>query len=317
MTRIFHTTDLHASEIVWKKTLKSAEFYKADAILLLGDLTGKAIVPIVQTGPSEWYSNPYGDVEYFHSREEVKEKSRIYRDRGFYVFETTESQVAELKRSPLKMNALFTRLMCETMNEMLNQINSFNFSDQLLIVVCPGNDDITAIDDIIRHHERAVYPLGRVIDLDSKHAMISCEYVNPTPWETPRECSEEDLEKRLQKEFDRVPERDNLVCNFHAPPYGSGLDVAPKLDKNLKPVTDFGRVVMENVGSRAVRSAILQYQPLLGLHGHIHESHAHCVLGRTVCVNPGSEYQTGIISGYVIDLPDSEGEPMRYWRVTG
>jgi Icc-related predicted phosphoesterase len=318
MTRLFHTTDLHASELVWKKTLNSAEYYKADVILLLGDLTGKAIVPFVKVSDSEWYCNPYGKREIFSSREQVEERKNMFRNKGWYVFETTPTEVEEFKASPMKREELFTILMKHTLDKMLGQLDEVNFQQNTKkFVVCPGNDDIFEIDDVIKKHERVIFPLEKVVEIDSKREMVSCEYVNPTPWKTPRECSEEQLEKKLEKEIKRSNQTKNLICNFHAPPYGSGLDRAPKLDKDLKPITDFGNPIFENVGSKAVLNVIKKHQPLLGLHGHIHESAAHAKIGRTICMNPGSEYQIGTISGYVIDLPEDRTDEVNYWRVTG
>jgi Icc-related predicted phosphoesterase len=318
MTRIFHTTDLHSSDLVWRKTLKSAEYYKAQVILLLGDLTGKAIVPFVKKGDSEWYANPFGTPEKFRSRAELEERKKSFRDKGLYVFETNQGEVDELRASPKKMEELFVRVMCETMSKMLELINTVvRLPPDTMIVACPGNDDVFEIDRTLKETDKVIYPIGKVVDVKG-YPMISCEWVNPTPWKTPRECSEDELRKRIVKEFKRLSESDyhRTICNFHAPPHRTGLDLAPKLDKDLKPVTDFGQPVMEYVGSKAVRDSILEFQPLLGLHGHIHESPSHCKLGVTACMNPGSEYQIGVISGYVIDLDGREAEP-KYWRVSG
>ena len=67
---------------------------------------------------------------------------------------------------------------------------------------------------------------------------------------------------------------------------------------------DAGRAVMVPVGSTAVRSVIERHQPLLGLHGHIHEARGAKTIGRTVCLNPGSSYNTGRIDGALIYLED-------------
>jgi len=56
------------------------------------------------------------------------------------------------------------------------------------------------------------------------------------------------------------------------------------------------------VGSTAVRQAIEEYQPLVSLHGHIHESPAANRIGRTLCINPGSDYHTGRIAGCLVTL---------------
>ncbi len=63
---------------------------------------------------------------------------------------------------------------------------------------------------------------------------------------------------------------------------------------------------MVSVGAVAVRNAIEKYKPLLGLHGHIHESKASEHLGRTLILNPGSEYGEGILRGVLVDLDDKK-----------
>jgi Icc-related predicted phosphoesterase len=131
---------------------------------------------------------------------------------------------------------------------------------------------------------------------------------------------EQDLLKKLEKEFCKVDEEEKkrLICNFHAPPRNTFLDLAPKLDKNLNVVTRIdGSPEMVHVGSESVRILIERYQPILGLHGHIHESGADQKIGRTLVVNPGSEYQSGVLRGYAIDIPSNETEEIKAWRVSG
>jgi Icc-related predicted phosphoesterase len=56
------------------------------------------------------------------------------------------------------------------------------------------------------------------------------------------------------------------------------------------------------VGSTAVRDAIERYQPALSLHGHIHEARGVHWLGRTLALNPGSEYAEGTMKGAIVNL---------------
>jgi len=283
--------------------------------MLFGDLTGKAIVPIVKR-ESDWYSAPFGKTERYFTKEEVDEKIQSIREEGFYAIEMSESQARECQQDEKKMDALFENVMCETMDRWLSMVEE-QVPKGINVIVSPGNDDHLAIDGVIKKHERVIYPLNRVVDIDDKYKLISCEWVNPTPWLTPRECSEEELMKKLDKEFSRVDSYENVLCNFHAPPFGTTLDIAPRLDKNLKPIAHFGNPEMESVGSKSVRDAIMKHQPLLGLHGHIHECSAHLYLGKTLCVNPGSDYRRGILRGYVVDLPSPDNPKMECWKVEG
>ena len=102
-------------------------------------------------------------------------------------------------------------------------------------------------------------PLKKVVGLDDEYEMVSCEWVNPTPWNSPRECSEKELMRKLDVEIARLGHVENAIFNFHSPPYNTAIDQAPKLEKNLKPVTFLGRPQMENVGSKSVREAIQRY----------------------------------------------------------
>ena len=295
--------------------MKTSVHYKADVIMLFGDLTGKAIVPIVKR-ESDWYSRPFGKTERYFTKEEVEKKIQEIREEGFYAIEMSESQAQECQQDEKKMEALFENVMCETMDRWLSMIEE-QVPKGIKVIVSPGNDDHFAIDEVIKKHERVIYPLNKVVDIHDKYKLISCEWVNPTPWLTPRECSEEELVKKLDQEFSHVDSHENVLCNLHAPPFGTTLDIAPRLDKNLKPIAHFGNPEMESVGSKSVRDAIMKYKPLLGLHGHIHECSAHLYLGRTLCVNPGSDYRRGILRGYVVDLPSPENPKMECWRVEG
>jgi len=292
--------------------LKMGTYHNANVLLMCGDLTGKAIVPIVKRKENEWYCRPRGTEQVIRSKEDLDKAMETFRNRGFYTFETTPQEVEELKASKELQEKLFVGLTTETMKRWLDMVREKTPSN-VKVIVSPGNDDDFEIDEFIRKDERVIYPLERVVQLDDRHELISCPYVNPSPWQTYRECSEEELRKKLEKEFSRVSSCENLVCNFHAPPKNTNVDLAPKL-KNLKPVTEFGSPVMEHVGSQAVRDAIQVHQPLLGLHGHIHESCGFDNAGRTLCLNPGSEYEAGLLRGYVIDLPE-KGHKLNFWRV--
>lgn len=312
MTRLFHACDIHGNEILWRKFLKMAEYHKADVLLMAGDLTGKAIIPIVERRKGDWYCAPWGKEEKMKSRKEVEEMKERIMAMGYYPYETNPKEVEELQANPSKVKELFNHLMVKTLERWMDMAN--NLPKDVTLIMNPGNDDPFIVDEAIKNHERVVYPLENVVSIGNRYSMISCEWVNPTPWKTPRECGEGELKKRLKREFDRVSNYENLICNFHAPPYDTNIDLAPKLDKNLKPITDFGVPVMIHVGSKAVREAIEEHAPLLTLHGHIHESSGFHRLGKTTCLNPGSEYESGILRGFVIDLPPKE---FNFWRVEG
>lgn len=140
--------------------------------------------------------------------------------------------------------------------------------------------------------------------MNDGYQLLGYGWSNPTPWDTPREKPEEELETDLEDLAAEVSDWKRTILNFHCPPFDAEIDSAPKLDDDLKPQTSGGEVLTEAVGSTAIRSFIEEYQPLMGLHGHIHESQGKIQIGDTVCINPGSEYSTGYLSGAIVTLSD-------------
>ncbi|OLS19908.1 MAG: hypothetical protein ThorAB25_28900 [Candidatus Thorarchaeota archaeon AB_25] len=307
MTRIFFSCDAHGSVPVQKKMVRVHEAYKCDIVMMCGDLTGKALVPIVEEKPGLWWSSPYGNKEKYKSEKDLDRAKQIYERRGFYWFMTTEPELEDLQASPEKVTALFKELMLKRMEEWITLIEE-KIPSNIMVVVSPGNDDSLDIDNLIQANDRITFPIHQVVDIDDKHQMISCEYVNSTPWDTPRECPEDELLEKIQKEFSRADSYEGLICNFHAPPYGTVIDLAPKLDDKAQVKVRYGTPEMVPVGSHSVRQAMEEFQPLLGLHGHIHESAGLEHIGRTLCVNPGSSYTQGMLSAFVIDLPENPND---------
>jgi Icc-related predicted phosphoesterase len=279
-----------------------------------GDLTGKAIAPIVKQKANEWYVSWGREKGTLHSEKELKAAIKRIRDRGYYPHETTWDEIEQLKKDPKALPALFDQIMQDDIRRWL-EVAEKKLPKNIKAIIVPGNDDAFEIDDIISQNDRFIFPLNKVVQLDDRHEMISCEWVNSTPWDTPRECPDKELNAKIEKEFKRLDNYENLVCNFHAPPYGTPLDLAPKLDKELKPKQSWGQIVMENVGSKAVRDAIENYKPLLSLHGHIHESNGFVRMDRTLVLNPGSEYTHGVLRAYVVDLPSSPSDEIKFYYV--
>jgi Icc-related predicted phosphoesterase len=142
-----------------------------------------------------------------------------------------------------------------------------------------------------------------VVNIDEKHEMISTGFSNITPWRCPRDITEDELSKKIDEMAVNVQNMENCIFNFHCPPYNTPIDIAPKLDDLLKyKLAPGGEPEKAPVGSMAVRKAIEKYQPLLSLHGHIHESKGFVKIGRTTCLNPGSEYMESVLRGVLIDI---------------
>ncbi len=314
--RIFHAVDVHGSEIVWRKWLSVPRVYKADILLFCGDLTGKLVVPIIEEKPGRYTTQIYGRWVKEKGEKGLKKLIDKISSIGFYPHVCDPDEYERLRNNPEEVNELFRKYMVERLDRWLTMAEE-KVPENVKMVVMPGNDDSQEIDETIKAHgDRIIYPLGRPINLCFDYEMISFEWVNPTPWDTPREAPEEKLWEMLQKLKDQVTTSWNkVILNFHCPPFGTKLDLAPKLDENLKPQVFMGSVIYEHVGSKSIRRFIEENQPMLGLHGHIHESYASDYIGKTLVINPGSEYSEGILRGFIIDLTKDGIE--KWWKIEG
>lgn len=300
MTIIFFATDVHGSDRGWIKFLNASEYYDAGVIILGGDMTGKAVVPIVEEEDGTYRATFLDHKEVMTSKDEVEQLKKMIGVAGYYPYLTSPKEMEELEANPERVDRLFKDLMLRAIEGWMKTADERLRGKRVKCFVCPGNDDHPEIDKIIERSESVTLAAERLVMVDSDHEMISLGWTNPTPWKTFRECSEEQMHKRIEVLVSEVRDMRNCIFNFHAPPYGSQLDEAPELDENLRP--KYGGRTTIPVGSISVRDAIKRYQPLLGLHGHIHESNGDCQIGRTVCINPGSSYGQGILLGAVVNL---------------
>jgi Icc-related predicted phosphoesterase len=303
-TRIYIASDFHAAEKAWRKFLNAIRMnvYKADAALLAGDLTGKAIVPIVQND-GRYETELFGVRRTARSDEELAQLERDIADVGFYSFVTTSEEAHRLADDEPARDALLERLMNERIEQWLELATERLADSGVPLFLMPGNDDEFTIDPILdRDGWGTVNADGRVLDLPGGFQLMACGWSNHTPWQTPREESEDELYARLDALAGQVRDPRKSVFMIHVPPHDSGLDTAPLLDENLRPTISAGDVLRGPVGSTAVRRIIEDYQPLLAIHGHIHESGGERKIGKTLCINPGSEANHGILRGYLVDL---------------
>jgi len=298
--RIFFATDIHGSEVCWRKFLNSGQHYKADVVILGGDMTGKALVPIISDGDDRWHATLLENRETLVGEEEVARFEEAVKRRGYYPFRTDPDELRELSADEPRWHALFEQHMLATVERWMAMADERLRGTGIRCFVCPGNDDQLDVDEVIAQARTVELGEGRVVDIDG-FQMVSSGWANRTPWDTYREEDEPELARRIAAMVEQVsapPER--TIFSLHCPPYGTGLDDAPELTAEMD-LKDAGHSV-KPVGSTAVRDAIERFQPALSLHGHIHECRATKRLGRTLCVNPGSSYEQGQLLGAVIDV---------------
>jgi uncharacterized protein len=311
--RIFFATDIHGSDVCWRKFLNAGTFHKADVLIMGGDMTGKAMVPI-SVGNGSWRVTLQEQEHVMSSEDEVAAIEKRIQDRGYYPIRLAPDEFDAWNADPALVDARFKA-------EMLGQVERWMaLADERLAgkgttcIVSPANDDIFEIDPIIAAAKLVELGESNLIDLDGL-SLVSTGWANPTPWNTFRELPEPELRARIDGLVADVPDRRRAIFNFHAPPFGSNLDNAPKIGADMRYVS--GGQALIPVGSHAIRDAILEYGPVLSLHGHIHEGRGAVKLGKTLSVNPGSTYEDGILQAAIVDLDVKKAEVKRYLLING
>jgi uncharacterized protein len=311
--KIFFATDIHGSEVCWRKFLNSAAFYKADLVVLGGDVTGKAMVPITAHN-GYWQVTMRGETLRLETKDELDNVVNRIRNSGFYPAMVSPDELTHLGEDADAVDQRFSVEMLSSLDRWLDMADGKLRGGQIPCILNGGNDDIFEIDDVIESSPCVSFAEGKVLDLDG-FSLVSMGWTNPTPWDTYREAPEPELAAKIEAVAGLVPDMGRAIFNFHAPPYGTGLDEAPALDDTLRPT--HGGAVMKPVGSTAVRDAILTHQPLLSVHGHIHESRGVKRMKRTLAINPGSVYGDGVLQGAVIELDLKKAKVSRYILVNG
>lgn len=302
-TRLYFATDLHGSEKCFRKFLNAGSVYGADLVILGGDLAGKAIQALVHTG--DRYTCRFRGVDYdVTAGEELAGLERLIGDLGYYPYRAEPGELDQ-READGTLDELFVRLMHERLGRWLEMADERLRPKRIPAYWMLGNDDPTSLEAVLDAAPWGVHCDGRIQTLPSGHELYSFGHSNLTPWQSYRELPEADIKTALDAASGRLQRPECAVFNIHVPPFDTGLDEAPILDSSLQVQQSAGQVKLAPVGSTAVREVIERVQPLLGLHGHIHEASGFRRLGRTICINPGSDYGTGVLNGVLVTLePD-------------
>jgi uncharacterized protein len=311
--RIFFATDIHGSEVCWRKFLNAGSFHKADVLIMGGDMTGKAMVPIVRSNGG-WEVTLQDQRQALSTEDEVRAIEKRISDRGYYPIRLTPDEVAAWNADQSLVDARFKAEMLGNVERWMALADERLEGKGIRCIVSPANDDMFEIDPIIDAAKNVELGEANSIALDG-WSLVSTGWANTTPWHTYRELEEPELRARIDSLVAEVPDPKRAIFNFHAPPYGSNLDNAPKLDADMKYVS--GGQALIPVGSKAVRESILAYGPPLSLHGHIHEGKGAVKLGNTLAVNPGSSYEDGVLQAAIVDLDEKKGTVKRYLLING
>jgi Icc-related predicted phosphoesterase len=303
MTRLFFTTDVHGSDRCFRKFLNAAKAYKADALILGGDITGKVLIPIVERSGGRYEVTMFG-VQKVVSADRLEEVRKALQDAGQYSFVTDPGTLEELRSDVTKKDKVFDEVMLGVLRSWVGLAQERLKGTGVKCYISPGNDDKFELDSALADAGQVVNPENRVVELDGGYEMITLGTANPTPWKSPREVSEARLGEMIEALAAQVRRPENAVYNLHVPPIDTELDKAPAVSQDFNYVKEGLGIKFIHAGSTAVRRSIVAHSPLLGLHGHIHESKGFTRLGRTLCLNPGSEYADGVLRGALVSLQD-------------
>ncbi len=305
MLKLFFATDVHGSETTFRKWLNAAQHYGADVLLMGGDLTGKMLVPIVEERDGSYTARFEGSVVRVDDQRGLADLEKALRQRGYYTQRMTPEEKARYQ-TPEQVEELFRTHMAKVLEGWVGLADERLDPEKTPAIWMPGNDDLDFIDEYVNRSRAIQNGDGRVIEIDGYY-VLSIGNANITPWNCPRDVTEDVLAQKIDELAAQVPDMSRCIFNVHAPPWGSNLDLAPELDEDFKPTMEAGGLKMIPVGSTAVLEAIRKWQPLLSLHGHIHECSAGVKIGRTLCINTGSEYHEGVLRGTLVILDPKKG----------
>lgn len=316
--RIFFATDLHGSEHAFRKFINAAKFYEANVLIMGGDVLGKMIIPVVKDRHGRYHATVQGETEEVETEAALEQTLKRIGAQGAYSKVMSEEEYLVVQSEPSALDDLFHELARKRLADWVDFAETRLKGTGVKCYITGGNDDY--LDTLVplqrEDLESVVGCEGKEVQLADQHTMISLGLSGPTPWKTPRETDEETLARMIEVMAVKVADMNHCIFNLHDPPLDSTLDTCPMLDWNTDPpkqIVRGGQVVMYGAGSSAVREAIEKYQPLLGLHGHIHESSGAIRLGRTLCINPGSEYGEGILRGALVTL---NGSKIEHYQLT-
>lgn len=313
----YFTGDVHGSEITFKKLLKAGKFYGVQAVIVAGDLVGKGMVPILKSG-SKYTCDFAGEHRSLETQADLQLMIELIGNTGFYAYVTDADEVNALRQDPARSEKLMDDLIVGRLQSWVEQMEEAGKKDGITYYISAGNDDPQAIDAVLISDGHVINPEEQCVSVHPKIDMLTFGGTNPTPWDTPREYPEDKLLEKLEELVKLVPDPHRCIFSLHAPPYGTKLDIAPRLNKDLRMESGLGGSPFQNVGYTAVRTIIEKYQPLVGIHGHVHECAGKDKIGNTFIFNHGSEYAQGVLRGIILIFNvDKQPKYVDYLSVSG
>lgn len=305
-TRILYGSDFHGSDAVFRKFIAAGLQYKANVFIVGGDVTGKAMVPVILQGNGHYIGSWFGREETATTPAELEKIKKNISNVGFYPLVLEKEEAEELENDPSKMEKRFEKEMCQRVREWMTLAEEKLVQQNATLYFMAGNDDFYSVDEAVSEFQHIRNPDMARFEIEGGYEIVGLSNANMTPWKCARDIEEDELQKKLDTLAGMIQNPARTIAVLHVPPYASSLDTCPDLDENLKIITEGGQVVMKSAGSTSVMAFLEKVQPMLSLHGHIHESPGHVRIGRTLAINAGSEYAEAIMKAAIINLEDGK-----------
>ncbi len=302
--RLLFATDLHGSTMCFKKFVAASRMYDAELLVLGGDLSAKALVPIrVRDSSAEFeiYGRSMSETGKGCVDRAVERVEQV----GLYPLVLEPGTEVRTEAESMSLPSTFHDAIKSRLRDWATHA-AHKLGSRGRIYTIPGNDDHPCIDTVLDESNVFVSVDRRVVEVGEGLVICGLGASNATPWNTFREMSEEAIADQLALLMAGVPTGAKCIWNVHVPPAGIGLDICDAPDVEGKK-SWFANMSPRQVsaGSSSVAAAVRRYQPLLGLFGHVHEGRGAVKVGGTLCVNPGSEYFNSVLHAALIDIEDS------------
>lgn len=271
-----------------------AKDLRVNYLILAGDISGKFTISAVCQKSGDYLVRRSNLPDRVISAADFEVARRDFGNRGYYVLVTDIQGESALPLLESQARTKRIRQWIDLARAELEPIGA-----KLLTI--PGNDDAADVVDALAQSTWARDLDGKLY-AENGYAFVGFGYSNPTPWETPRELSERQIRERLESTSRLMNGHAHKIAVIHVPPFGIGLDLAPEVVRD--PDGTF-RTIPGNsvpVGSVEVAKFVESEQPLIVASGHCHDSAGYVYAGRSLCLNPGSAFQLGILHASLVVL---------------
>ena len=139
--KIFFVTDLHGSNVCYRKFLNALKVYNVDVGILLGDLTGKMLIPLIDKPGGGWMTTFMGQQTEVTTQEELDKLKKTIEMVGYYWVHLSHDEFDSYKADKQKLDTLFNQLMLQRMKQWITLADERLAGSPYKVYMAAGNDD--------------------------------------------------------------------------------------------------------------------------------------------------------------------------------